>query len=106
WNVDASAPAFLADHAVNGVGILPATAYFEMALAAHRADAGPSAASLIDVSIERMLVLSPGMRIETVLRPAAGGRRPFEIFSRHESDAVWVRHAAGDIAIDRQAPRS
>ncbi|HEV7773322.1 MAG TPA: SDR family NAD(P)-dependent oxidoreductase [Conexibacter sp.] len=96
---------WLADHAVGGVVLLPATAFVELALAAgERVEAG----GLEDLTLLAPLVLDPGAGVNlqvTVAGPDEDGRRPIDIYSAGQSTGdeedeqpSWKLHATGLLA--------
>ncbi|MFE7126545.1 SDR family NAD(P)-dependent oxidoreductase [Streptomyces sp. NPDC057617] len=90
---------WLADHAVGGGVLLPATAFVELALAA----GGRIGVDRVgDLTLEAPLLLpdDTAVRVQvTVGAPAADGGRPFGVHARPDdgSDdaAPWTRHASG-----------
>lgn len=101
----ANAPAWLADHAVAGRPIFPATGYWEIALAAGRAaSTTDQPLGLADVAVEAPLLLADGApsTVQTVLQPQADGFG-FEIHSL-QPDGGWRRHAAGRIVRQQGVP--
>jgi acyl transferase domain-containing protein/NADPH:quinone reductase-like Zn-dependent oxidoreductase/NAD(P)-dependent dehydrogenase (short-subunit alcohol dehydrogenase family)/acyl carrier protein len=96
---------WLADHAVLGVVLLPATGFIELALAAGR-EAG---AELIEgLAFEAPLILGEDapVQIQVVVdgREEDGTRR-LAIYSRPQDggDGPWVRHASGALASAAEA---
>ncbi|MFD3533748.1 SDR family NAD(P)-dependent oxidoreductase [Streptomyces sp. NPDC058664] len=111
--VSATSHPWLADHAVNGSALLPATALLELALrAAHRLDTN----RIDELTLESPLFLPDrgGLRIQvSVQAPDESGLRRITVHSRPDSpdagrdadgswaeDAAepWVRHATGFLA--------
>ncbi|RIL12529.1 polyketide synthase [bacterium] len=96
----ADRPAFVADHAVAGQVVLPATAYVELALAAAtRALEGPS--TVEDLAIDRRLVLdrAAARTLQTVVTADGHGAATVDVFSIGLEDAGrWLRHATARIA--------
>ncbi|MCC3771214.1 SDR family NAD(P)-dependent oxidoreductase, partial [Streptomyces sp. UNOC14_S4] len=89
---------WLADHAVGGTVLVPATAFLELAVAAgDRADA-PGVAEL---TLQVPLVLDErgGARVQvTVGAPEAAGGRPFTVHARPDNGdetLPWTLHASG-----------
>ncbi len=89
-------PAFLSGHHVAGMGVLPAAAYLESALAAGVSQFGRDIA-LTEVSIQAACILSSEtyQRLQLVLKPDG----EFQIYSLNETDpeADWISHATGKI---------
>ena len=97
--LDTTDEPWLADHAVDGAALLPATAMVEMALAAARMR-HPEASSLdvLDLEITRPLLLERDAARE--LRFSVTGERgAFTLASRPRlAGAAWTVHATGRIA--------
>jgi len=97
--LDTVAEPWLADHALDGTPLLPATAMVEIALAAARAR-HPEAAHLdvLDLEISRPLILEADSIRETRFS-VSGERGAFELASRPRlSGEAWTVHATGRIA--------
>ncbi|PSR19687.1 beta-ketoacyl synthase [filamentous cyanobacterium CCP3] len=110
-----SNPDYLVDHQIYQQGIVPATAYIEMGLAAGKTVLKQTQLQLTDVSIQQPLPLTSGQStpVQVVLQAtdkagtsavssydAAYG---FEVFSLKASsgsstEPVWTRHAAGRVS--------
>ncbi|WP_225732734.1 type I polyketide synthase, partial [Nocardia sp. JCM 34519] len=88
--------AWLADHAVSGVVLLPGTAFVE--LAQHAGD-HVGAGRVEELTLELPLLLGTGARqVQLVVGAAdAGQRRSLGVYSRADDgrDREWVRHATG-----------
>ncbi|MEU5959415.1 type I polyketide synthase, partial [Streptomyces sp. NPDC047525] len=90
---------WLADHAINGTVLVPATAFFELAVAAgDQAGAG----RLAELTLEAPLVLPEGqaVRVQVVVAaPDASGLRPLTVHARPEpgddEPQPWTRCASG-----------
>ncbi|WP_228774853.1 type I polyketide synthase [Streptomyces sp. NRRL B-1677] len=102
---------WLVDHAVNGVAILPGTAFVELAITA--ADA-VGCDLLEELTLETPLLVPARGGVALQVRVGADdgtGRRPLTVHSRtddgeragyaheDESERVWVRHASGSLAV-------
>lgn len=85
-------PAFIGDHRIYDLPVLPATAYTEMILAGLAAHTGQTYA-LDELLIQTALVLDKPKTVQTILR-GEGDRFSFEVVSRAE-DNKWTRHATG-----------
>ncbi|MFG2877698.1 type I polyketide synthase [Streptomyces sp. NPDC048337] len=91
---------WLADHAISGAVLVPATAFLELAVAAGD-QAG--AARVTELTLEAPLALTgqQAVRIQVAVAPTDGsGLRSFTIHSRPDSGeaedhAPWTRHASG-----------
>ena len=101
---------FLADHRVEGVMVVPATAYLEMALAASAQVAGELPAALADVRfLSPLVVPEAGARRVQVVLGAGEEEAEFQVFSRPDGadpngagpdgawDRPWTLHATGRI---------
>ena len=93
-------PGFLDHHRIYGTAIVPAAAFFEMALAGAAEMFGPGPRVLEDVVIHQALVLPDGERriVQVVLAPTGPAAATFRILSTEElagRDPVWTLHAAG-----------
>jgi acyl transferase domain-containing protein/acyl carrier protein len=101
--LDRTARSYLDDHRVEGVAVLPAALYVEMALEA-AAEAFPSQPFVLkDVEFRKALFLPDGaMRtIQVILSPGADGTASIHIYSRpydaEQPDRSWTLHATGKI---------
>ncbi|MFM9556273.1 SDR family NAD(P)-dependent oxidoreductase, partial [Streptomyces caniscabiei] len=93
---------WLADHAIEGTGLLPATAFLELAVAAGDITDAPH---VEDLTLQAPLPLAPGQSVRlqvTVGGPDASGRRAFTIHAGPDTDDEarrrWTRHATGTLA--------
>ncbi|MBS0448807.1 MAG: SDR family NAD(P)-dependent oxidoreductase [Proteobacteria bacterium] len=97
--IDATLPAFLGDHRIEDVPVMPAAAYFDLALAAARACLSSDAAVLEDVRLPALLSLQADAArcLQTVawFDGTRGGR--FKVLSRPAGDADGpvTTHATG-----------
>ncbi|MFF8845289.1 type I polyketide synthase [Streptomyces sp. NPDC015127] len=93
--------AWLADHRVMGMGLLPGTGFVELAL---RAAEEAGCDTVEELVIEQLMPLPDegGAAVQVVVGEADGsGRRPFAIYSRFDdaADTVpWTRHVTGRLA--------
>ncbi|WP_446459042.1 type I polyketide synthase, partial [Streptomyces telluris] len=100
---------WLVDHAVNGVALLPGTAFVELAITA--ADA-VGCDLLEELTLETPLLVPGRGGVALQVRVGAddgSGRRPLTVHSRiddgdayaheDESERTWVRHASGFLAV-------
>ncbi|MEU3352366.1 SDR family NAD(P)-dependent oxidoreductase [Streptomyces sp. NPDC037389] len=91
---------WLADHAISGTVLVPATAFIELAVAAgDRAGTG----QVEELTLRAPLVLPErgAVRVQVAVAAAeASGSRPFTIHARAEGDEPqpWTLHAAGTLA--------
>nr|AXL05899.1 beta-ketoacyl synthase [uncultured bacterium] len=89
--------AWLADHVVGGVVLVPGSALVELAV---RAGDEAGCSVLDELVIETPLVLPEhgGVRVQVVLSgPADDGSRSVEVYSLRDGGA-WTRHAAGRLS--------
>ncbi|WP_280466538.1 type I polyketide synthase, partial [Nocardia cyriacigeorgica] len=95
---------WVADHAVFGSVLLPATGFVELAVTA---GAHLDVALVEELLLEAPLLLEPGVTVDlqVAVEPAdESGRRRFVIYSRRAGDdaganAEWVAHANGVLAV-------
>ncbi|MFE0026413.1 SDR family NAD(P)-dependent oxidoreductase [Amycolatopsis sp. NPDC059021] len=94
---------WLADHAVAGTVLLPATAFVDLAI---RAGDHTGLDQLDELTLEAPLVLAGrgGVHLQVVVdAPDAEGRRALSVHSRPEPEAVdaplspWIQHATGTL---------
>ncbi len=101
WEVtlDKSTLPYLYDHRIQGVAVLPASAYLEMALAAAAEVFDEQPVALKDVEFDRALFLpeSGTQAIQVILSPSADGAASFHIYSRagEQAKKSWTLHAQG-----------
>ena len=88
---------WLADHAVEGVPVLPAAAVLELALAAAQEIFGDAGLEVRDLEISRALVVEAGRTREVRTRVDTGQRFQLESRARLAEEA-WLIHAAGRIS--------
>uniref|UniRef100_UPI001F22F0C1 type I polyketide synthase n=1 Tax=Streptomyces acidiscabies TaxID=42234 RepID=UPI001F22F0C1 len=92
---------WLADYTVNGVVVVPGTAFVELLV---RAGDEVGCGVLADLALERPLVLSErgAVQVQVVVEALVeSGRRAVSVYSRPEEPATetgWTRHAAGTLA--------
>lgn len=106
WNVEISVARFpyLADHVVNGITVLPAAAFLDLALEAAGQIRGHDSVQLSSISIETALILpqSGACVVQIAVEPGPTGSPAFTISSRsgvgRDAAAEWTRHARGIIA--------
>jgi polyketide synthase 12 len=97
---------WLADHAIFGTPLLPASAFVELALeAGRRVDAG----HLQRLTVAAPLILPEGraVQLQVAVGPDEQGRREVSIHSRPEAEAggeasEWVLHASGALVAEDQ----
>lgn len=112
WQIDIDPHAFpyLADHRIQGMVVLPAVAYLEIALAGARQLFGTDECVLEQVEFKKMLVLPEAAAVELQLAilPEASGAARFQIASRASGEPVpggiaWTLHASGNVRIEGAA---
>jgi acyl transferase domain-containing protein len=91
---------YLADHRVQGMAVLPATAYMEMAMAAAVEVFGVGVLTLTEIENKKVLVLSetaPPPRVQLVLSKNDDGSLAFQVFSQpqrsdqiHKPNEPWI----------------
>ncbi|HEY3469461.1 MAG TPA: SDR family NAD(P)-dependent oxidoreductase, partial [Amycolatopsis sp.] len=88
--------AWLGDHCVHGVVVLPGTAFLELAV---QAGAQAGCRAVAELTLHAPLVLpEPGVTVQvTVGEPDDDGTRPFTVHSRQ--DGPWTHHASGTLAV-------
>jgi acyl transferase domain-containing protein len=89
---------WIGDHRVQGVAVLPATAYVEIAIAAAVEAVSELPVVLTRIEIKKVLPLEPGseFEIQTRLEQQAAGTIVFQIHSRRKnSKGDWTLHAEG-----------
>ncbi|MGI8509199.1 MAG: SDR family NAD(P)-dependent oxidoreductase [Gemmatimonadaceae bacterium] len=125
----------LRDHSVEGMPLLPAAAYVEMALAASMEISGPGLRTLRKVQLHKALFLSPerpervqlimrsgtthSRRVSAELNAESANSMSFQFFSRHEAsgdgaarDAAehdsdgWVLLASGYVDVEQREESS
>ncbi|MAP10863.1 MAG: hypothetical protein CMQ61_02295 [Gammaproteobacteria bacterium] len=106
--ISAKTPTYLADHRVFENVVLPASALLEMATLAGRATFGHNNIAVVDVSIQRPLVLDDEPVVVQTIVQSHGAQRRFEIFSRSSAiaylrEGAWVCHVSGLLVEHRTA---
>ncbi|MGW1979103.1 SDR family NAD(P)-dependent oxidoreductase [Streptomyces sp. NPDC001889] len=102
--LDLAANAYIRDHQVQGVVIVPGTAYVEL-VAAAAASALGSVPALVDITYHEGIFLTgtePPPVVRVVLRPAADGGWTFEVSSRYHDQPDHQRNVTG--RLDPAAP--
>ncbi|MFE9045848.1 SDR family NAD(P)-dependent oxidoreductase, partial [Streptomyces sp. NPDC007818] len=102
--ISATSHAWLADHAVNGTALLPATALLELALQAAQRT-GTNRVDELTLEAPLLVPERGGVRIQVAVRSAdEDGSRRLTVHSRAEGGAEddptepWTRHASGVLA--------
>ncbi|WP_344280622.1 SDR family NAD(P)-dependent oxidoreductase, partial [Actinomadura napierensis] len=95
---------WLADHTINGIPVLPGTAYLELAI--HAGD-HTDTPHIQELSLQKPLALTAPAQFQiTVGAPGDDGQRALTIHSRTaaESDEPWTCHATGTLSPGLAAP--
>jgi acyl transferase domain-containing protein/acyl carrier protein len=103
--LDKETPAYLDDHRVRGIALLPAMAYVEMALAAGNMLSGSRSYTVEQVAFTKMLAFSEGesQRVQLVLNQDTPEKASFQVLSRPveinegQEQVKWETHATGSI---------
>jgi myxalamid-type polyketide synthase MxaB len=90
------APAYLADHRIQGAAVLPAAAYLELALAGASETSGSGRIDFGEIAFHEPLVLPEGeeQSIHLVLSPPSEDQRVFQVFRKTAEG--WRLHAGGN----------
>lgn len=89
---------YLAEHRFDGVPVMPASGYLELAMAAGQNLHGPGRCRIRDVRVTRPLFLpaEQARQVQVVAEPAVAGARRFSIHSRPAAGGgPFVEHAYG-----------
>ncbi|HEY8036287.1 MAG TPA: SDR family NAD(P)-dependent oxidoreductase [Methylobacter sp.] len=90
------APAYLSEHQVFGLVLMPLAALLEMVLAAAQQLSKASALSLKNINIEQPLILSPDEQTQIQIQARENAQHyQLSIFSR-VGDASWQRHLTAE----------
>jgi acyl transferase domain-containing protein len=104
--LDRTVVPYLDDHRIQGVALLPASAFVEMALAAATVAFDSRSLVLRDIDFHAALFFpEAGPRavhtVQVILAPGADGEASFDIYSRPagvaQSSKSWTRHASGKV---------
>jgi acyl transferase domain-containing protein/acyl carrier protein len=112
WEMDLSTQRFpyLADHRVQGLAVLPATAYVGMALAAAEEVFGSGPHTLEEVAFRKAFFLPEAgtQKVQLVVSPQMPGVASFQFFSLQagepQQQAAWTLHATGTIRLAAADP--
>ncbi|MFE5212937.1 SDR family NAD(P)-dependent oxidoreductase, partial [Streptomyces sp. NPDC056600] len=90
---------WLADHAVDGTALAPASLFADLALRAGQQAGFPV---VDELTLEAPLVLPAGgtLPVQLTVEAEADGLRAFTVHGRPETGAPWVRYASGALAAD------
>jgi myxalamid-type polyketide synthase MxaE and MxaD len=103
--LDKNSLSYLDDHRIQGVAVLPASAYVEMALAAAVEVFGAQSVALKDIEFRKALFLPEGgtHTIQVILSQGADGAASFHIYSCPggvvHSGKSWMLHATGKVCL-------
>jgi acyl transferase domain-containing protein len=104
--LDRTVVPYLDDHRIQGVALLPASAFVEMALAAAIVTFDSRSLVLRDIDFHAALFFpEAGPRavhtVQVILAPGADGEASFDIYSRPagvaQSSNSWIRHVSGKV---------
>ena len=95
----AANPAFLDDHRIHGVTVVPASCYTSMALSAALQCLGPAPLIATDLVFPRAILLADDETkpVQLILSPKGGSQASFRLSSA-DDDNTWTLHASGTIA--------
>ena len=105
--LDKNSLPYLDDHRIQGVAVLPASAYVEMALAAAVEVFGAQSVALKDIEFRKALFLPEGgtHTIQVILSQGADGAASFHIYSCPggvvHSGKSWTLHATGKVCLQQ-----
>lgn len=105
--LDKTSRPYLDDHRIQGVAVLPVSAYVEMALAVADEVFGAQSVVLEDIAFRQALFLPEGglSAIQVTLSPCVDGVAVFHVYSRAEgmahADKPWSLHATGKICLQQ-----
>jgi myxalamid-type polyketide synthase MxaE and MxaD len=105
--LDKNSLPYLDDHRIQGVAVLPASAYVEMALAAAVEVFGAQSVALKDIEFRKALFLPEGEThtIQVILSQGADGAASFHIYSCPggvvHSGKSWMLHATGKVCFQQ-----
>ncbi|MEU9609265.1 type I polyketide synthase [Streptomyces sp. NPDC048057] len=105
--VDLAANAYLKDHQVQGVVIVPGTAYVELVAAAAHSSFG-SLPALRDVTYHRAIYLTPSDEpplVRVAIVADADGAWSFEVSSRFPDDGEYTRNVSGALEFSEPGVR-
>ncbi len=103
--LDKNALPYLDEHRIQGVAVLPASAYLEMALAAAAELFGARSFALEDIEFRKGLFMPEGTihTIQTIFSQGGDGAASFHIYSRREDNGhpvhLWMLHATGKVCV-------
>jgi len=109
WEIELSSQIFpyLKDHRIQGVMVLPGTAYLGIAQAGADEIFGAGSYFLKDVEFHKALFLRENdtRKSQLIFSPHINGETAFEIYSQPtsaEQHHTWILHATGKIQINEQ----
>ena len=112
WEIELSSQIFpyLKDHRIQGVMVLPGTAYLGIAQAGADEIFGAGSYFLKDVEFHKALFLRENdtRKAQLIFSPHVNGETAFEIYSQPtsaEQHHTWLLHATGKIQINEQSTK-
>ncbi len=91
-------PAFINDHRIGGVILLPGVAGIEMAVAAAAELFGPGQHAIEDIVFREAMIFADSARIvQTIVDPIENGTSRFQIQSKFEHGDDWTVHYEGSL---------
>jgi acyl transferase domain-containing protein/acyl carrier protein len=91
-----TAPAFINDHRIGGVVLLPGVAGIEMAVAAAIELFGPGSHAVEDIVFREAMIFADSTRVvQTIVDPVENGTSRFQIQSKSEDSDEWTLHYEG-----------
>jgi acyl transferase domain-containing protein/acyl carrier protein len=99
-NLSPDRPAFLNDHQVFGIPVLPASAYIDMALCGANELLNKEAICVSSILFRKAMTLRGSTQVQAVFTPEGFERYHFEIYSLDspEENGIWTLHASGSIS--------
>ncbi|RJQ75664.1 acyltransferase domain-containing protein [Pseudonocardiaceae bacterium YIM PH 21723] len=108
WEVELNTGqlAYLADHQVQGITVLPGAALIEMALAAAAQAYGPGDYSVEDLQLHKALILSPASdaRLRTTLYQEEARVEIASYLALPSGERQWTIHATAQLSISAARP--